>query len=245
MNHSQNIPLRSSLEGLLISSQELDQVINLRFSDELAIALAQAIAHKNLKQLLSVILTEVFILSVLLILLLPISFIVLRRFQLLPNSLPNHPLYLTLVSVIGLAGLLWIVFVGNKILWRRARSLRGLAQLIHQVHQFNRLVNSLLLLGQERLPSSTPTNRSRHREEVIGALGLTRDTLLNAFSIEKLYRTQPSLVTYSDTVATLEHHLTTLMTFGLHEAIDEYTPLLDEILQININVHRELSKLER
>lgn len=231
--------MRSPLENLSISTQELESQ-GLSFIDELAIALHQAITDKQLKGLLSVVITQVFMLGVLLILILPMGVIVLRRFQVRFTNPQTLVLLVIAISVLSIV----MIFVGNVALWRRTRQLKTLAQLMANVSQFNRLVQSVQMIDHwKHLSPSSSSHHSRNREEAIAALWLTREGLIHALNAEKLTRFQSNLVAHADVVATLENNLTRLMTFNSYDAIDEYSHLFNEILLVNMSVHREIATL--
>ncbi|MDX2214369.1 MAG: hypothetical protein SFY66_13850 [Oculatellaceae cyanobacterium bins.114] len=232
----QNQMMRSPLDNLTITPAELDQIAALSFRDELAIALYQAIAYKSLKSLFSVLMTECLLMSASLILVVPINLIVLHRFQAIPPTLIQGAVY------VGAAILVTIVW-GNVMLWKRGQHLKILIQLLAQVQQFNRLVHGVQWLDQWQPPAELSGDRASHREEAITALWLTRDNLIQALNAEQIYRVPSHWMAHSDPTTLLENSLTTLMKLGLHSSVDEYSHLFNEILQINVILHREMAKL--
>ncbi|MBD2460299.1 hypothetical protein H6G89_04510 [Oscillatoria sp. FACHB-1407] len=235
MVQPRNQAMRSPLENLSITPLELDQIATLSFRDELAIALHRAIVYKSLKPLFSVLMTEFCIVGTVLILVLPISLIVLRRFQQLLYAMP---LLIVLLGV-TLVAIAWM----NVMLWKRGKHLKTFTQLMAQVQQYNRLVHRVHLIDHWKSSSNPCEDHAQSREEAIAALRLTRDNLIHALNTEKFYRMHANWMAHSDPITPLENNLTILMALGLHASIDEYSHLFNEILQINVNLHREMAKI--
>jgi hypothetical protein len=236
MVQPQHQTMRSPLDPLFISPLELDQITPLSFTDELAIALYQAITDKRLKPLLSVLLTELLSLIALLILVLPVSLIVLRRFHAIAPAFVQSVLLCTVIALVAIA---WI----NAMLWKRGQQLKTCTQVMVQIQRFNRLVHEVHWINHWRDLSGISSDRASNWEDALSALWLTRENLLHALSTEKLYRIRSSWITHTDPITLLENNLNTLMTLGLQASVDEYSHLFNEILHINVILHREMANL--
>ncbi|NEP13691.1 MAG: hypothetical protein F6K14_26520 [Symploca sp. SIO2C1] len=235
--------MQSELEDLQITTENLDDLVDLDFSSTLAVDCCRAFFFKNYQQGLSVLMTEFFVLLVVLIFLMPVSLIVLRSL----GSLPEDSAGITqlLLSLFGIA--LLGISVWNLYLCKQAKQSKSLAQLMEEVDKYNGIVKTLGLIDQlESVGNSdSKLSETNNRTEVIEALKVTKSSLVNALKVEKIIRKHQGFIDRRyQLLSELENNLTTLLTFDRINQTSEYGRLLNESLQIGMTVHKEVRKLQ-
>lgn len=233
--------MKLDLDQLQILSEDIDEMGGLDVGDKMAIALYRTVTSKDLKQFIDLILAESFALILLLIFILPINLIALRNFGYLTNEAAGSMRFL-----LGIVLLSFITFLGwNFYLWHHIGQIKSATKLIIEIEKFNEMIKVIHFLDQlESIESpKTSCDRLKNRHEVLQALQITKDTLTNALKAQKLMRTQQGLINRRyEIVANLETNLTALMALGLNSQVDDYSQLLNQALQINLSVHREMQK---
>ena len=235
--------MQSDLEELQITTENLDDLVDLDFSSTLAVDFCRAFILKNYQQGLSVLMTEFFVFLVVLIFLMPVSLIVLRS----SGNLPGDSAGVTqlLVGILGIAVL--GISVWNLYLCKQAKQSRALAQLMEEVDKYNGIIKTLALIDQLESVGNSPNQLSgtNNRKEVISALQVTKSSLISALQVEKIIRKHQGFIDRRyQLLAELENNLTTLMAFDRINQTSEYGRLLNESLQIGMTVHKEVRKLQ-
>lgn len=234
--------MQADLENLLLTTEELETLVYLDTSTALAIDAYRGFILKNPKQMLSVILTELFIFILVLIFVMPVSLIVLRNAGTLPGNTDGVTRLLTLISSISLLG----VLIWNVYLWQQVKQVKSLARLMDKVDKYNHVIQAIALIDELESASRSPSrcNSLSTRKEVIQALSITKETLSSALQAEKLMRKHRKfLSSHHELFANLENNLTNLISFDLSHQVNEYSHLVNESLQIGLSVHKELKKL--
>ncbi len=234
--------MQSDLEDLQITTENLDDLVDLDFSSTLAVDCCRAFLFKNYQQGLSVLMTEFFVLLVVLIFLMPVSLIVLRSLGDLPED--SAGITQLLASLFSIA--LLSISVWNLYLCKQAKQSKSLAQLIEEVDKYNGVVKTLGLIDKlESLGNSDKLSGTNNRTEVIEALKVTKSSLISALQVEKIIRKHQGFIDRRyQLLSDLENNLTTLMTFDRINQTSEYGRLLNESLQIGMTVHKEVRKLQ-
>jgi hypothetical protein len=234
--------MQADLENLQLTTEELENLVDLDISTALAIDAYKGFILKNPKQMLSVLLTEVFVFILVLIFVMPVSLIVLRNVGALPGNTDGVTKLLTLILSISLLG----VLIWNVCFWQQVKQVKSLARLMDKVDKYNHVIQAIALIDELESASRSPSrcNSLSTRKEVIQALSITKETLSSALQAEKLMRKHRKfLSSHHELFANLENNFTNLISFDMSHQVNEYTHLVNESLQIGLSVHKELKKL--
>ncbi len=236
--------MRSNLENLEISPEEIETILDLSWFDSLAIDLYRALVFRDRQNIFSLVLTNISIFILSLILIVPINLIWLRSsVRLFNHSIGFTYLLLIALFIIGILILIW-----NWYLWRKAKQYKILALSIAKVKKYNKLMQNLVALDEIRTVSNRDrdSNYIQNRQAIIEALQITKNSLLDALQIEKIIVNRQNVNSdRSELFAELENHLVALMSFESNLETNEYDRLINEVLEIGISVHRSLRKLPR
>ncbi|MBD1891462.1 hypothetical protein H6F82_19515 [Coleofasciculus sp. FACHB-SPT9] len=231
--------MQADLENLQMTKEDLETLVDLDPSTALAIDAYRGFILKNPKQMLSVLLTELFILMLVLIFVMPVSLILLRNAGSLPGNTDGVTRLLIIISSISLLG----VLIWNAYFWQQVKQVKSLSRLLDKVDKYNRVIQAIALIDELESASRSPSrcNNLSTRKEVIQALSITKETLSSALQAEMLMRKHRQFLSnHYELFANLEENLTSLLSFSLSDRVDEYSCLLNESLQIGISVHKEL-----
>jgi hypothetical protein len=227
--------MHTDFTHLQVTTEALEDLTDLSTLDYLAIAAYQGIVLKQPKALFSFLLMEIFWLGLTLILVLPVSLLLLRYAERLPEA-PDAIAHLIL-SLVGVS--LLMVMIGNSYLWKRIKQLKRLASLLIEVEKFNAVIHDISLLDQ--LASAEPrVPFLPDRQAAIEMLQITREGLIHALQVDKLFRQKGLLNRRHELVASLENNLTTLMSLDLATEADDYGRFLNQAMDIGLSVHREM-----
>lgn len=229
--------MQAELETLLITEDELEDLIHLNIFDNLAISIYRALVFKNKQQISSVLITEVFLFMLLLILVMPVTLMTMRSLGLLPESSTGiNQLLIALVSIMFV-----FVIISNFYLWNQSQKLKSLAKLWQEIDKYNQVVQTLKLMSKiESVASKNET-----KEEAIAALKITRTSLINALKIaEIMHKHQEFINRPYELLTSLENNWANLMAFEVSNQTDEYGCLLNDALTIGMSVHKEVNKLK-
>ncbi|MGQ4646613.1 hypothetical protein [Lyngbya aestuarii] len=232
----------SKLRDLPITAEELEALVDLNLITTLAIDGYRAFILKDIKYLLSALLTEFFIFGLSLIFVLPVSLVILRSSGNLPEDAASMT-YL-LATLIGISCLGTVIV--NIYLWKQFNQIKPLVKLLEKLEQYNGVIKALSLI--EKLGSANPSsNQFNHCDnfaELIKALGATKASILSALQVENLLRKHQGLLEKRyELFSSLEDNLTTLMTFDLNNQTSDYRQLMNEALEIGISVQKEVRNL--
>ncbi|MCA1994903.1 MAG: hypothetical protein LDL41_23070, partial [Coleofasciculus sp. S288] len=178
--------MQADLENLRITKQEVEAFVDSDSKTALALEFHRGFILKDSKQMLSVILTEVFLFIILLSFIMPVSLIVLRN----AGTLPNNPasvirLFSLIFGICSLGMLLWNIY-----LWQQAKQVKSLAKLMDKVDKYNHVIQAIALIDQLEAVDSSPSRFSNpnSRQEVLEVMSITKETLSSALKMEKLIR---------------------------------------------------------
>ncbi|MCP2730182.1 hypothetical protein [Limnofasciculus baicalensis] len=236
--------MSSNLGDLPITTEELETLVDIDISTGLAIDVYRGLILRNGRQMLSVLLTEVFTFILILIFVIPISLIVLRNSGNLPDDLPGKMRLLTILVGISLLGLL----VWNAYLWKQAQQIKFLAKLMDEIDKYNSVIKAIELVDklESVSHSGTKSNNLSNRQEVLDALIVTKEGLINALRVEKIIRSHHDFIANKYELFTdLENNLTVLMSFDTTNSANDYGQLMNEALKIGLTVHKEIRNLRK
>ncbi|MEM1310442.1 MAG: hypothetical protein AAGF98_13285 [Cyanobacteria bacterium P01_H01_bin.153] len=124
--------------------------------------------------------------------------------------------------------------------WRRAVPRRSLFRLLDEVDHHNDMVQALRIQS-ELAAISTAEGTSNIQLQGIAALTATRDALLAAIMIERVWRRhQPFMQRQQDLFHSIETNLAQLEALQVNAQATEYQQLLQSALEIGLAVRREL-----
>lgn len=235
--------MQSDLGALQITAQEIEDFVDLSPSNTLALDAYRAFILKRPKQILSVLLTELFALGLLLTFVMPVSFIALRNSGKLPEDTAGIIRIFT--GILGLSVL--SILLGNVYLWKKCQKVKSLARLMDEVDKYNGVIKAITLVDELELVgnSTTQLNHLSNRQEVVEALKVTKESLISALRVERILRRHNNFMeSRYELLANIENNLNTLMSFEVSNQASEYGRLLNESLQIGMSVHKEVRKLQ-
>lgn len=178
---------------------------------------------------------EIMALALLGMLSVPIGLITLR------DSTPQsaHRFLQVTGTTTGLMFASWHVY-----LWRRTRTLRPLMQLLDDIDQYNRLVETVILLdglAQANRPVLAPD-----QTPILEALQASRISLVTALNLERLMRQHQRLIHRNRALwLDLDQALITLKALELQEQAQDYQDVIRQALEISINVQTTVSQLSK
>ncbi len=234
--------MSSNLGDLLITTEEVETLVDIDISTGLAIDVYRGLILRNGRQMLSVLLTEVFTFILILIFVIPISLIVLRNSGNLPDDLPGKMRLLTILVTISLLGLL----VWNAYLWKQAQQIKFLVRLMDEIDKYNSIIQAIQLVDklESASHSATKSNNLTNRQEVLDALIVTKEVLINALRVENIIKNHHDFIANKyELFANLENNLTALMSFDTNHSVSDYGQLMNEALKIGLTVHKEIRNL--
>ncbi|MDY6939185.1 MAG: hypothetical protein SWY16_16135 [Cyanobacteriota bacterium] len=123
--------------------------------------------------------------------------------------------------------------------WFKER--RILKNILDRVYNYIKLIRAIDINDQLEA-AGNPTLNLSDRQQVLEAIGATREDLIRALKTERILRDN------KDFIASNPHmfatNLTALPTLQVSEQASEYGRLLDETLQIAVGVRQEIEKLQ-
>lgn len=233
----------SNLGELQITADEIEDLVEFSPCNILAIDAYRAFILRRAKPIVSVLLTELFAFGLVLIFVMPVSFLVLRNSGNLPEDSTGVIRLFTIISGLCLLGAL----LSNVYLWKQAKQIKSLARLLDEVEKYNGVIQALILIDElESVGNSTPQrDRLRTRKDVVEALKITKESLISALRVERIIRNHENFIGGRyELLANLENNLNNFMSFDMSDSASEYGRLLNESLRIGITVHKEMRKLQ-
>ncbi|EGJ32409.1 MULTISPECIES: hypothetical protein [Moorena] len=235
--------MSSNLGNLQITSEDIRNLVDLNFAKLVAIDFCRGFIFKKPKHMLSVLLTEIFILGLSLILFLPPILIFMKNSGNLPEDQAGTTGLFSLLVGLFVSG----IVIGNVYLYKQGKRIKSLVRLMDQVDNYNGVIKAIELA--ERIEaiegSSTELKQSESRKKVIDSLAITKQSLVNALQVENLIRSHDNLIDSRQVLlSNLDDNFATLMAFELSEETGEYGRLLNQSLQIGMSVHKEVINLQ-
>jgi hypothetical protein len=230
----------SALDNLKITSTELDESNDLKFIDSLAIDIYKTFFFRNSQRIISFAIANLSTFILIVIFVAPTSLIVFRdAINNIKNQSSINLILLTLLGICFVCLISWNIY-----LWKRAQRLKSLAILLEKIEQYNHVIDAITLIDKLESPHRSNAVKVQNREELLAALNLIKESLINAMKVETLIRKHKTLINNRyELFAMLEANLTALMAFDPSHQISEYGKLLDDALQIGLTVHKEVRKL--
>jgi hypothetical protein len=230
-----------SVDDFIFSKKYLENLVDSNVFAQISIELYRGFVLKNKQSFFSILLTEVFTFIILLILVIPAGLVCLKSWL----NFPSESISINLVILILLGFCLGLMLLINTYLWVESKKNKSLAILLNKAEQYNQIIKSIKVL--EYLESVNLTQNSEswanQNTELIEALQIIKDSLIQAFRIEKFIRENRIIINKNSVLFNdIENNLTALMTFDFHSSSSQYKELLKDAIQIGITVHKEMRK---
>ncbi|MEM9541583.1 MAG: hypothetical protein AAGA60_19070 [Cyanobacteria bacterium P01_E01_bin.42] len=223
-----------------ITPQELEETLNIDAIANIAIDFYRGIFQKKRKYLFSTFLTELGLVAIAIVLILPTTAIVLQASGMSDREILS-PLLIISLSLIGLTLLGFNIY-----LWQRAKQFKSLTHLLGEIEKYNRVVHSVTFVDRLNSLKSSESSEAEKRWETFNLLQTIRHSLMTALKVERLMREQTQwIASRYELLATLESDLDVLMEFTARQDEQDNSQLFNEALQIGLNVHQEIKKFQR
>lgn len=223
-----------------IAPQELEEIMHIDAIANIAIDFYRGIIQKNGKALFSTLLTELGVMAIAIVLILPATAIVLRG-----SGMSDREILPTLLTIsFSLIGLILCGF--NLYFWQKAKHLKSLTHLLSEIEKYNRVVHSVTFVDRLNSLQSSESQSDDKRLETFNLLQTIRHSLMTALQVERLMREQTQwIASRYELLATLESDLDILMEFTAKQDEKDSSQLFNEALQIGLNVHKEIKQFQR
>lgn len=223
---------------LMITTQEVEDLINLGLFTHLKLDFYQALILRNSKARQRLLNTELSLLFVSFIVLTPIVLIFSRSWSAISNDGQGLAILLVglLIMLLGLFGGL------NLFLQKTCLSMETTSKILLEIDKYNRVIHSLDLL--QELQSSE--NIKPNDDEAMGfnLLKTIRKSLIRAITVEQLLRTKlDQNIDLQSISQQLEQDLELLMSHENSYGLLENNQLLADTLKISMMVHQEVQSL--
>lgn len=224
----------TSLDGLRLSSRELDDLTDLDISQvtmgwayrQNAFAQSRRLSWLT-EQLLTVAVSLIFCVPVTLLLSRAISDDSMNAAW---RSLP-----------IGGIGAVALTTTWTTYRWQQGKRLITLSHLLDEIDRFNEMVDAVEILEELGSTQNSRLNLE-NRQDVLEALHLTRESLVCGLMTERVMRKhQRFMARRAEMFSSIERNLATLQLLHVSDEASDYGKLLNEAIQIGTSVHRELS----
>lgn len=227
-----------TLSDLRITPDEVENLTGLSVSDLSVGGAIRPIIFQQSKRFLAFVLTELLTLGVILIFCLPIGLLIARNLGELSTGVASAIKLLQVSFLVSIA----LLLLWNLYRWLKLKSLRLLVSLLDEVDKHNEIIDALEIVDQLSAIKNSQVSLG-DREEVIGALNATRESLVCALMTEKILRKhQRFMARRHELFANIESNLATLRSLQVRDQASEYGQLLNEALQIGCSVHEELRR---
>ncbi|MBP0016493.1 MAG: hypothetical protein J7647_02920 [Cyanobacteria bacterium SBLK] len=225
---------------LNITSRELEERLHIDAIANIAIDFYRGAIQKKGKYLLSTLLTELGLIAIAIVLILPTTALVLQGTGTSDRDI-LPPLLIISFSLIGL-----IVLGFNIYFWQRAKQFKPLTHLLDEIDKYNRVVHSVTFVDRLNSLQSSNSPEGEKRLETFNLLQTIRHSLMTALKVERLMREQTQwIASRHELLATLESDLDVLMEFTARQDEKDNSQLFNEALQIGLNVHKEIKRFQR
>lgn len=232
--------MQSDIRNLQITEQDLERVTGREIS-LLFIGSAYRISILKKTQCLApFLLSEAIALFLISIFSLPISILVFQSLGRPVDNLQDQVGFAVFVFSFAL-----ILFAGwNLFAWTRAKKMACLSNLLDEVDKYNQVIVAVDICDRLKSVGNQSANLS-HREDILQALELTRDSLICGLTTEKILREHRSFLSgHRQLFANIEQNMIALESIKVQNQADQYSSMLNDTLDIGMNVQREMLDLQ-
>ena len=232
--------MQTDIRNLQITEQDLERVTGREITYLFIGSVYRISLLNNPKYLVPFLVSEAIALFLIAIFSLPISILL---FQSLGKSINTRQEQIGFAIFVFL--LVLILFAGwNLVAWIRAKNMSGLSHLLDEVDKYNQVIAAMDLCDRLKSVGNQAANLN-HREDVLQALELTRDSLICGLTTEKILREHRRfLSSHRDLFNNIEQNLIALKSLEVQNQANQYSSLLSDALVIGMNVQSEMLKLQ-
>lgn len=132
--------------------------------------------------------------------------------------------------------IVFLMVILGRSLWRRFKIPKSLTKLVDAVDQYHALIVAVDVNDQLAV-SGNLDDSLNDRDKVITALQLLREDLVLALKSDRLLRDNKTLLADNQDLSV--HHVATIQSLQANVQANEYTLLLNQVLQIALNVQTQ------
>ena len=220
----------SNLKSLEIN---LDNLLDINFITLISLDFYRVFSLRNSRSFFSILITEISLVILIMIIILPISVILDKNYGVLEQ---NNNLFLILLFIS-----VTLILLINFYLFKQGQRNQVLAKLINKIEQYNQIIKEIVLVEKIAKVEQEDTEVS---SEVLAALSTTKESLINSLEIAIMISHHHKKLNNVNLFVNLENNFTSLMTFDFSQQKSNYQELLNDALQIGITAHKEVRKLK-
>jgi hypothetical protein len=215
------------LEELLITEDDIDKIIHINVIKHIALAIYRFLVLGNRKLLLSLLLTEIFGITIILIFLLPINILIFK------NNLTEINILLTSLIITFL-----ILILSNFYLFNLGKHNHALAKLINKIEEYNQVIQTMIVVRKIEIAQ---TEKSAINQEILATLINIKENIINALKITQIVQPYQNLQLFIQ----LENSLLNLVSFETTIEGNEYQELLKNAVAIALTLHKEIRNMKQ
>ncbi|MGD1807723.1 hypothetical protein ACP6PL_20125 [Dapis sp. BLCC M126] len=233
--------MQPDLPDLKITDLEVEQLSAKSLSDISMVNLYQLPLGFSRKQLLSIMLNQIVVFGLTLIISLPLTLLMITK----TSYASDDPRLINLFIKIVLGISLGITLCWNTYMWWKTKPLKELAKLQNEVNKYNQVIMAVEIMDRLAAVGNLEVNLI-NRNDVIKALGVTRESLICGLQTERILReNQDFIMRRYELFASMENNLSALINFDVKNQATEYGKLLNEALEIGMSVQKEVQNFSR
>jgi len=233
--------MQADIKNLQITERDLERLTGKEISPLFMGGITYRISIlKNPKYLAPILLSEAITLFLISIFSLPISILLFQSFG---KSIDNRQSQIEFaIFVFSLDLILFLSW--NFFAWIRAKKMICLSHLLDEVDKYNQVIEAVDICDRLKSVGNQSANLN-HRDDILQALELTRDSLICGLTTEKILRDHRRfLSSHRELFANIEQNLIALQSLDVQHQADQYSDLLNDALVIGINVQQEMLNLQ-
>ncbi|PZO39831.1 MAG: hypothetical protein DCF19_13140 [Pseudanabaena frigida] len=232
--------MQTDIKNLQITEQDLERLTGKEISHLFIGSTYRISIFKNPKLFAPFLVSEAITLFLISIFSLPVSILLFQSFG-KPIEYRQAKIEFAFFVIL----LVLVLFVGwNFFAWIRAKKMACLSRLLDEVDKFNQIIVALNISDRLKSVGNQSVNFN-HREEILQALELTRDSLICGLTTERILREHRHFLSDRRTLFTnIEQNLIALESLDVQDQANRYSSLLSDALVIGMNVQSEMLKLQ-
>lgn len=232
--------MEANLSTLIISESELEKLSGIPIDEVIISDLYWHFSHHKLIKFKSIFFHQILIFALTLIISFPLGLMITSK----TNYASDDPQLFFLFLQIAIFLSLIITISWNFYMYFKTKPLIILADLIEEINKYNQVIKGIEIVDRITNTGNLKV-KLNNRQETIEMLTIIRENLINAVKNERIIRENQELIERQyQLFLNMENNFSTLMNYHVNEQASEYTRLLNQALQINTSVHKEMLKLQ-
>ncbi len=232
--------MQTDIRNLQITEQDLERITGKEISLLFVGGTYRVSILKNPKCFTPFLFSEAIALFLISIFSLPLSILIFQAFgKTIDNRQEQIGFSVFVFSIVLILFVSWNLFA-----WYNAKKMICLSHLLDEVDKYNQVILALDIC--DRLKSvGNQADNLKHRQNILQALELTRDSLICGLTTEKILREHRNFLSDRQSLfANIEQNLVALESINVQNQADQYSSLLSDALVIGMNVQSEMVKLQ-